>query len=34
VLEVAGDGAFPGQPPVDESCVERYFPGPAGPSGT
>jgi len=34
VLEVAGDGAFPGQPPVAQSCVERYFPGPAGPSGT
>jgi N-acetylneuraminic acid mutarotase len=34
VLEVAGDGAFPGQPPVAQSCVERYFPGPAaGPSG-
>jgi hypothetical protein len=34
VLEVAGDGAFPGQPPVAQSCVERYFPGPPGPSGT
>jgi hypothetical protein len=34
VLEVAGDGAFPGQPPVAQSCVERYFPGTAGPSGT
>ena len=34
VLEVAGDGAFPGQPPVAQSCVERYVPGPAGPSGT
>jgi hypothetical protein len=34
VLAVAGDGAFPGQPPVAQSCVERYFPGPAGPSGT
>jgi hypothetical protein len=34
VLEVAGDGAFPGQPPVAQSCVERYFPGSAGPSGT
>lgn len=31
VLEVAGDGAFPGQPPVAQSCVERYFP--AGSSG-
>ena len=34
VLEVAGDGAFPGQPPLAQSCVDRYFPGPGTPSGS
>ncbi|MHB1535608.1 MAG: Kelch repeat-containing protein [Acidimicrobiales bacterium] len=26
VLAVAGDTAFPGQPPVAQGCVDRYFP--------
>jgi hypothetical protein len=26
VLEVAGDTAFPGQPPVAQGCVDRYVP--------
>lgn len=26
VLAIAGDGAFPGQPPVAQSCVDRYSP--------
>jgi hypothetical protein len=26
VLVVAGDGAFPGQPPVAQGCVDRYIP--------
>jgi len=26
VLEVAGDAAFPGQPPIAQGCVDRYYP--------
>lgn len=28
-LEVAGDTAFPGQPPVAQGCVDRYYPAPS-----
>ncbi|MGH9077230.1 MAG: Kelch repeat-containing protein [Acidimicrobiales bacterium] len=30
VLEVAGDTAFPGQPPVAQGCVDRYYPSSTG----
>ena len=33
VLVVAGDGAFPGRPPVAQSCVDSYRPGAAAGKG-
>lgn len=33
VLVVAGDAAFPGQPPIAQSCVDLYIPGSRSPAG-